>query len=1619
MPFSPELRLEGYLTSLGNFVGRQWLVKKIKSKLMQSDIKQKGILATADMGYGKSAFVTHLLCGKHSEPIGDIKSKIVAYHVCKFDVLSTKKPALFIRRVIGMISNRVPELGNILSMMPNTSMIFDKDLCEQDPVGCFDQGFLFPVRNIQNHPTETFLIVIDGLDECSETFDGQNRISDLIRRRAHDLPSWMFLLITSRNTTNVRLSKDILHMHLSTKDHKNLRDMKKYIKKKLAGTGVSSKLKNNFRINSSTTLIEKVMNKSGGNFQFLTHALEYWYTLNGTVKENDVPDSLDRIYELNFERVFGTDQTNFQNAKLVLEVMCASFHRLSVKKLMDILKMNPTLQSQSNANIKRTLEQLVNFVKRENDTLMFAHQSIRDWLLSKENTNFVISVENGAAALSEYMLNEMNAEARTFNFSQLVLQVISANNKNIEDKFLYFTQNKTKTILEMNTLHDIVTLVDSPKAIDLIARHYKNIDEPNENNMTATGVAVCSGHLKSLERLLQYGADLNVTVGTYIPEHSFFQSAEVHIEYFKIKHFPGYKLLHLAAQFGQISVVDFILSKQRSQMHTENYLGHLPFHLACEFGRKEVVEYFIFKENVTDDFLCLYLASKNQHESVVKLLLSLNSLNYRCLTEKDANETAKVIRYIREKGGMIVTSDHVVRTLDVWWKLRQDSPLLASIRNGNFIISKMIVRTLPFFLDCTDAGGMTPFLTSISYQRIDVFKLLVNDRISDICTGQTIIMQRLGDTLMGNDKLACEKGMGLAHLLAYSGTQEMIEHIQKVEKLNFKATALGVSPMHLAACAGNIHFLTNANLLGANLDVTSNNGSSLYHSAISCRSYIGLVSMGNLPYKRDNLGMSLGLYLVKDPKITPHNHVLEKLKNVIELLILEHLINSKLNFITERDYRKRNFFHYALRNGYYHLIKYLLNSKPNLSLLLLQQRDEQGNTPITYAINSLKPSRNESDGVYKFPEKCHYTDVFRDTECLDATDLTQLVPPVELSILYVMMHVENPTIKSAISGELRNIILGSKMYLIAYLFSNKTRNMDLRQEVLYAINRGPEPYNMLTLALLSPETLLNCDTRNTDPPLHALLKHMDALLLALGENKVPFLNMFKSKAAEDFLLTCIDKNGMSLIERAVNDGALLFLKLLIDICQERSVNLNADFDKILNNLILLKMNTKSHDLEIERRQKIRQLIVTKSNLQVRNANITLAKNETQEGKVLRRINYFNNISSRNFKTEYVILRKAMPNNEPITKFDAEIFKLLKNDDQYLNFEPMFWIRKDELFETILLSFGGRVDLSKLCARKITLSLIHLMAAANMHKGISVLVEKAPFNVLNCTNKHGVTPLYLAKVFRAEATVKILERKFQLILPEKTFEEAFLFKLLSNFVDSNPDHPLFYIPAYNHSVSLLRPHKFHSYLKSLQIAQDKSFRYNNIYLLHFPDLPTKFFKNLFSALSVTRTIISASTKNETLKCFYFRRFLGFYQFVIYSMFESGSACNCTRNWFLNQFSVYSEIWENPMLFKNFQKCYVLRKKLNVISKVRMFTARLIIVLLKAKHNIVYNMIMQEVKASICSTTLTLFREKTFFCNKEEETSVYKPQTPRKEHLVKYKYLDLLKGLYIKSFKGVAF
>ncbi|WAR11840.1 hypothetical protein MAR_026020 [Mya arenaria] len=110
-PTSPLL--VDYFKHHGPLVGRLWLFQLLDEELKNTN--KNGILLEADMGYGKSAIAAHIPCAKAGDQGIELRKRLIAFHVCKFDVKKTHDSGVFIQRLVSMISNNIPEFSETVN----------------------------------------------------------------------------------------------------------------------------------------------------------------------------------------------------------------------------------------------------------------------------------------------------------------------------------------------------------------------------------------------------------------------------------------------------------------------------------------------------------------------------------------------------------------------------------------------------------------------------------------------------------------------------------------------------------------------------------------------------------------------------------------------------------------------------------------------------------------------------------------------------------------------------------------------------------------------------------------------------------------------------------------------------------------------------------------------------------------------------------------------------------------------------------------------------------------------------------------------------------------------------------------------------------------------------------------------------------------------------------------------------------------------------------------------------------------------------------------------------------------------------------------------------------------
>ncbi|XP_061178348.1 uncharacterized protein LOC133186986 [Saccostrea echinata] len=241
-PWKSDIYFDYFIKARRHFVGREWLIEDIAYNLLNTD--ERGVLLAAEIGFGKTALVSHISCSSTKlSPAFPIYKNLIGIHLCSYDFESTMIPGIFVCNMAVSLAHVLPEFGNIIQTDSMANEYLFSRKCIKEPYGCFDFGILNPHRRIKLEFNK-LIFIIDALDECIEI--GSGNIFSLLSERVHLLPANLKFLFTSRNISHIRdnLPPGMLVYHNPLFWKKKLEDIKKFIKRRLDNTTVNEQIEN-------------------------------------------------------------------------------------------------------------------------------------------------------------------------------------------------------------------------------------------------------------------------------------------------------------------------------------------------------------------------------------------------------------------------------------------------------------------------------------------------------------------------------------------------------------------------------------------------------------------------------------------------------------------------------------------------------------------------------------------------------------------------------------------------------------------------------------------------------------------------------------------------------------------------------------------------------------------------------------------------------------------------------------------------------------------------------------------------------------------------------------------------------------------------------------------------------------------------------------------------------------------------------------------------------------------------------------------------------------------------------------------------------------------------------
>ncbi len=869
-----EFDWSDYLTTAKEkFIGRNWLYQELEFLHTVHANDVTGVLIMGDPGTGKSALSAHLVCSRTSSPT--IYNHILGYHLCKHSDKNTQIAGKFVRNLAEMIARRLPEYGCIVSNSSYIQRSLNTDCLNiQDPVGCFEQTILSPLKNLTNVPKENWYLVIDALDECLTQSETSHSIVYLLRQKLLRFPSWLKLVLTSRNESSVSLnSNSVKKLIIDPGDPRNLEDIELFLSTRFYRDG-------------------PLLRQLKVWYLFVKEMLRHWETSTQAKSDSyGLPKSLGELYHSYFERLYN-GKGKFKPVRRILELLVSTFEPLTQNEIFHVISMKEKGLDED-YDFKDRMKDLGHFLRYgRNGTVTLYHLSLSEWLTSESNRDgsFYVSKKKGHEMFCDYYFSLIrNGDNSTLlSYIHALVQHIAFagwKEKYVEEFLSFPSQVVNSSDPNSNrTLLHLVATINNSEVMKLVLRHFLWIDIVDNRGITPAFLAAEHGLVDNLALLVEKGANVNRKtkslttlfrdeLGNKSNEYYNTKSLNFFLVLVSKYRFWGSTVLHVAAHKGHQGVVDFLLNNS-AFISSDNDVHLTALHLAAENGHLGVVK-ALYEAGAVADQTALHHAAANNRLEVVKYLLQigvkdecmrcdgsfywLNSqrrFHNRFVVLEDASVT-KTCNCSKNPDDCFGFKSvlHVPAFPDVAvGELFDDRHLIlcetalhAAVSSGHKDVVKELLSWDTRALACHDYTGRTPLHEAVRKNNDKIMKMLLNKpqtKINVPCSYWQNVQdqheksesRKLDDTEYSMYlRDICHCGYTPLHLAArYGHTNIGMRLIASGAQIHAQ-DCNGATPLHVAACHNHRDF---AHLLLSNDGATVNsrtlNGSRPLHTAAAC-----------------------------------------------------------------------------------------------------------------------------------------------------------------------------------------------------------------------------------------------------------------------------------------------------------------------------------------------------------------------------------------------------------------------------------------------------------------------------------------------------------------------------------------------------------------------------------------------------------------------------------------------------------------------------------------------------------------------------------------------------------------------------------------------------------------
>ena len=489
-----------------NFFGRRWFFGELYDIIECSYGDGKGVLITGDPGSGKSAIMAQLICSPFSNFA--IFNNIIGYHICDYSLVTTRDGSIFVRNLVNQIASYIPEYASLIVDKKQIRTHLDKR-CERDPTACFSATIVAPLRALKRKPDKFKYLAIDALDECVDK-DGQtSAILDILYYKVSHFPSWLKIILSSRNWTTVtsKVPRTVRRISLNPYDEWNSEDIRSYISRYL-------KKKSSF-VNTLWNTIPRITDEltehAKGNFLFVKTILQNNVGSDGTIDMYSLPNSLHDIYDQIFQRYF--IKKDSAGLEVLFEILLAGGSMYETE-IVDILQRQN--QSEEIQTLLARVSSLLHFT--DDGIVSIYHQSFAEWLVNYNNpiNGFSFQKRRGHAYIADFLVERTKIN-NTLTFKQLtrlcthVLNSAGPSNKHKEQLARI---NVTQIHNEQNgkfILHELAQRKNGSHLLQIFLPSFSSVDVLDFNGKSPAYYAALYGRVDNLliNLFIKYGTCIN------------------------------------------------------------------------------------------------------------------------------------------------------------------------------------------------------------------------------------------------------------------------------------------------------------------------------------------------------------------------------------------------------------------------------------------------------------------------------------------------------------------------------------------------------------------------------------------------------------------------------------------------------------------------------------------------------------------------------------------------------------------------------------------------------------------------------------------------------------------------------------------------------------------------------------------------------------------------------------------------------------------------------------------------------------------------------------------------------------------------------------------------------